>query len=190
MKRRSAPTWKSTFPGVVKIEVWGPECATCLTDWFRTSIYIFRWVKCTKNPRGWNKDYRLRARDVRDLASAWKEFQEWFSKWSSTSPVRWNIEFVCNPPRGIAAPDGWEKPFSHAAGNVMFEVIEPSAHRVTQDTYHTFIHIYRWEQHDKNPELWKCDTRLLAVDVENFNKCWEEFKPWFKKDQRRYVSKC
>ena len=70
-RHESSPVFK-TKHGSVNLEAWGPPKQSRLADWFRLQVHLFRWQKSATGPSrsAWDKEYRLRMRDVPDFLSA------------------------------------------------------------------------------------------------------------------------
>ncbi len=179
--KRSPPAFK-TKHGSVNLEAWGPPKQSRLVDWFRLQVHLFRWQKSATDPSrsAWDKEYRLRMKDVPDLFKCWDEFGAFFETWASDSPVRWRPEFIREIPTEISAAPGAKRPFYSLSGGTLLEVIEANARTAVQDEWHTYLYLRRLEQDKETPTRWELDHRILAVDVEDLHAGFCEFDRWYR----------
>ncbi len=151
-------------------------------------LKVNRWVKSSKQAdiRAWNKEYRLRIRDVPEFFKCWEEFAKFFETWADDSPVRWRPEFLREIPSEISVVPGCKSPFRRRDGRVLLEVIESNAHIDVRDEWHTYFYVRSVEQDQQNPRRWQLDPRILAVDVEDLHAGLIEFDDWY----RQWVKPC
>ena len=180
-KRKWAQQYKSPR-GPVYISLYGPPSALQTSDWWTASLNIYRFERGDTDS-GWLSSRRLRARDVTDFKRSWKEFKnDCFTTWGSHSLIAtWHAELLVDPPDGLPTPDGWEKTFSDHEGFVFVEVFERELLAASKDWYHTYIHIFRFDQlHDRPTPSWDRTYDLRPVDIYDFEAVFRRFLVWFK----------
>ena len=177
-KQRYKPAFE-VKNGAVTVVMNGPSKQTQSADWFRSYVEIFRWVKSSTKQSGWDKEYRLRMRDVPDLRKCWKDFASFFEKWAEDSALRWTPEFVQSPPTIHWIAPGCKRIFSKTKQCVLVQVIETNAHLDARDMYHTYLEMTRLEQSQDVGNGWQFENKFLAVNVEALTHCLGEFDTWF-----------
>ena len=166
--------------GPVNVQVWGPTKPTQIADWLKTYIHIFRYVQSTKNPGAWDKEYRLRARDIPEFKRALNELAIWFRDWKSRSPVRPHFEFIHETPAGLGIPYGYKKTFFQKADPIVLEFSEPIIETIRKDYFHSYLDLFRFVQSRNDNLDYNIDRRFTANDVENLIQCSNSFLNWFK----------
>ncbi len=172
--------------GPVNLVAWGPPTQSQMADWFRLQLHVFRWRKTATGSRPWDREYRLRIRDIPEFVRCWQDFTAFFEQWAENSPVRWRPEFLREIPNEISAAPGRKRPFHRRYERVQIEVIEFNAHSDVRDEHHTYLYMRRLEQKRQDPKQWELDHRFLAADIEDLHAALVEFEDWY----REWVKPC